>query len=178
MSSAESDESKSLLDIIEPWIPRELVNVLITHPAGVGLVMIVGGAFLKQTHGPKWGPDPNFIGPSRPGEIPMKIVGENPGLDLLVWEGYPMPQTTLGQATTDVSSIGIPWPFSLISHAVAGQVIKSAGVDPSTVLRGPLVQVYLSDIFIWAGAALFGGSAIASSGIGADIATAIKGLLK
>jgi hypothetical protein len=160
---------KSLLDLVDPWIPRELVNVLITHPAGVGLVMIVAGAFMKQTQTP-----PKLLYPrDMRGDLipgPPQTIPGSTGLDMLLWT------ITLPVSVRDAESFwnwvkgavpavaGVASGFSNPFAGLMGQLVSALmpSFDTSSSMSNApfAIKVYLSDVLIITGAGIAGGSAL------------------
>jgi hypothetical protein len=148
---------KSLLDLVDPWIPRHVIDVLITHPAGVGLVMIVAGAFMKQTHVPDrlvYPRDPR--GDQIPG--PPQTVKGSPGLDLLIWTvNVPV---TVGDAAKYFDWIKALSSFGGLTGIFSFFMPDLKALESS---NQPLkLEVYLSDVLVFGGAGMMGGQALST----------------
>jgi len=170
LSASSEKGPQSLLDIIEPWIPRDLLEKLILNPVGVGLIMITAGAFLKQTHAPARAvlrpatfdpsqPDRSLYSPNQ-GAV---MVPESAGLDLLIWK-IPLP-ISVGDVATYLDWMKQLFTFGGQLTGPLGNFIGLLMPDFKS-LEGSkqpfVINVYLSDVLVLAGGGLIGGSALSS----------------
>lgn len=145
--SSEPDELTALWDRLAPYMEKAM-----TSPQGMGLIMVLAGAFVKQTQADYWIRDPSFAGPPNPIGSQSTYGMKHITSDGLNWVVLKVDTTFWTQLSTNTNPNDPVWNW-----------IKSALSIPDATVGSPsFLSLRLGDVLIAMGlGCVFGSSAFA-----------------